>query len=59
MREDVREAIEEACGTAVDDRRVRVDSPKVRGHFLVRLRRFLDNLPPDLTLDELRNELIQ
>lgn len=63
MRDDISEAIEEACGTATDtgmwigDKPVRVDNPKTVGKFLTQLQRLLENLPTDLTLEELREEI--
>lgn len=64
MREEIEAAIAEALETATEtpafcyfEGARRPPSRKARGLFLLRLRRLLENLPPDLTLDDLREEI--
>ena len=63
MREDVETAVTEALETSMGDAlglnppaRQRIGE-RSRGRFLLRLRRLLENLPPDVTLEDLRDEV--
>lgn len=64
MRDDVREAINEALETLTDTPFMSDFDParasvgrKSRGVFMLRLRRLLENLPSDISIEDLRDEI--